>query len=200
MRRSYRVKFPGGTRTGGRVNQLAGIVDRPAEVAAAPVAVFSHCFTCNKDLKVIVRISRALAAAGIAVLRYDMTGLGGSEGHFSKTNFSTNLADLEAAMRFAERELGHVTALIGHSFGGAATLAAASNHANETSAVVTLAAPSDTQHLAELLSRIDPRIEREGVGEVEIGGRRYQVNQQMLSDFRSHELTAMIPKVRARRC
>ncbi len=197
MRRSYRVKFPGGTRAAGQVNQLAGIVDRPSEIATAPVAVFSHCFTCNKDLKVIVRVSRALAAAGIAVLRYDMTGLGGSEGDFSQTNFSTNLADLEAAIRFAERELGHVTALIGHSFGGAASLAAASSHANETAAVVTLAAPSDTQHLAELLSRMDPRIEHEGIGEVEIGGRRYRVTSQMLDDFRSHDLTGMIPSIRA---
>ncbi len=200
MRRSYRVKFPGGTQTAGRANQLAGIVDRPAELPDAPVAVFSHCFTCNKDLKAIVRISRALAASGIAVLRYDMTGLGGSQGDFSQTNFSTNLADLNAAIRFAEKELGSVAALIGHSFGGAVSLAAASSSHAGISAIVSLAAPSDTQHLATLLMRLNPTIQRHGVGDVEIGGRRWRIAEQMLDDFRWHDLTGMIPTLRARRC
>ncbi len=197
MRKSYRVKFPGGTESSGRINQLAGIVDRPDDVDDPPVAVFTHCFTCNKDLKAIVRISRALAEAGIAVLRYDMTGLGGSDGDFSNTNFSTNLADLNAAIRFASQQLGRVAALIGHSFGGAASLAVASSAQPSPAVVITLAAPSDTQHLALLLARKDPRIEKTGVGHVEIGGVRWAITKQMLEDFRAHELTALIPRVQA---
>ncbi|MGI9469710.1 MAG: alpha/beta hydrolase family protein [Rubripirellula sp.] len=201
-RKSYRVKFAGGNGF-----QLAGIVDRPDPNAggigqqAMPIVVFSHCFTCNKDLKAIVRISRALSEHGIAVLRYDMTGLGGSDGDFSQTNFSTNQADLSAALRFAETELGRVTALMGHSFGGAVSLAHAGQGSELDSeslkAVITLAAPSDTKHLAELLARRDPDIEKHGRGSVTIGGIRWEIEKQMLADFRSHDLPAMIPAIKA---
>lgn len=201
-RKSYRVNF-----TGGNGYQLAGIVDRPDQHQAgstprpAPTVVFSHCFTCNKDLKAIVRISRSLSEHGIAVLRYDMTGLGGSEGDFAKTNFTTNQADLSAAISFAEAELGPVTALMGHSFGGAVSLAHAGqtpdNGSDHLKAIVTLAAPSDTQHLAELLARRDPDIENLGKGKVTIGGISWEIEKQMLADFRSHNLPSMIPAIKA---
>lgn len=195
-RRSHRVKF-----TGGAGHKLAGIIDRPGGETAGPVAVFSHCFTCNKDLKAIVRIARGLAERGIAVLRFDMTGLGGSEGDFSQTNFSTNVADLAAAVEFARGEIGPVTALIGHSFGGAASLAAAGRASElpaleHLGAVVTLAAPSDTTHLAKLLSQMDPAIEREGSGSVTIGGRDWRIDRPMLEDFRQHDLPALVSQIR----
>lgn len=190
-RKSFRVTFAGGNGF-----SLAGIVDRPDSDAPAPVVVFSHCFTCNKDLKAIVRISRTLADQGVAVLRYDMTGLGGSEGEFSHTNFTTNLADLNAAIDFAAAQIGPVTALVGHSFGGAASLAvAAQRRAATIAAVVTLAAPSDTVHLARLLAKLDPQIERVGVGKVEIGGRQWTIERQMLDDFRTHDLPALITQI-----
>ncbi|TWU18398.1 alpha/beta hydrolase family protein [Allorhodopirellula heiligendammensis] len=213
-RRSYRVDFLGGANF-----QLAGIVDQPTlagesgEPSAAvsgPVAVFSHCFTCNKDLKAITRISRRLAECGIAVLRFDMTGLGGSEGDFSNTNFSTNMADLAAAVRFATETLGPVTALIGHSFGGAASLATAAgmpfNDDAELStelrkrlaAVISIAAPSDTQHLADLLLRMNPEIQSNGRGDVTIGGLTWSIRREMLDDFRSHRLADYLNRIRSR--
>lgn len=194
-RSSYRIRFAGGSRF-----ELAGIVDRPDDVTAPPVVVFSHCFTCNKDLKAIVRISRGLADSGVAVLRFDMTGLGGSAGDFSNTSFTTNMADLRAAIEFANVELGPVTALLGHSFGGAACLAVAGSSPlteSQPRAVVTLAAPSDTQHLALLLARMDPKIEATGVGTVSIGGRDWRIRRQMLDDFRTHDLPAAISKIKA---
>lgn len=187
-RRSYRVSFPGGSGF-----ELAGIVDESSS-DDAPVAVFSHCFTCNKDLKAIVRISRALADHGITVLRYDMTGLGGSQGDFSRTNFTTNLADLGEAIAFAETNLGSVSSLIGHSFGGVASLATAAKR-SELGSVVTLAAPSDTQHLATLLERMDPRIASEGIGQVTIGGREYSIRNEMLDDFRGHDVPKQLATV-----
>jgi len=193
-RRSRRVRFPGGNGF-----DLAGIVDLPtAKPHALPVVVFSHCFTCNKDLKAIVRIGRALAGEGIAVLRYDMTGLGNSDGDFSHTNFTTNIADLHAAINFATTELGPVTGLLGHSFGGAASLATAGDATRlpqSIRAVASLAAPSDTQHLATLMVQMNPAIENEGAGEVEIGGRRWMIRRQMLDDFRSHHLDRLISKI-----
>ncbi len=214
MRSSYRVSF-----TGGNGEVLAGIVDRPSVEhpdmepvatktasdlsghARHPVVVFSHCFTCNKDLKAIVRVSRAMAEAGIIVLRYDMTGLGGSGGDFSRTNFTTNLADLRAAIDFANRELGPVTGLLGHSFGGAASLALAGQAdsqlglLSDLAAVATLAAPADTQHLATLMEFRNPSIASHGSGEVEIGGRRWLIRREMLDDFRSHTLSDWIARI-----
>jgi putative redox protein len=200
-RHSYRVRF-----SGGNGFELAGIVDRPRErstselLADAPVAVFSHCFTCSKDLKAIARISRRLAELGVSVLRFDMTGLGGSDGDFSRTHFTSNQADLRAAIQFAGAELGAVTGLIGHSFGGAASLAVASDESarpETLKAVVAIAAPSDTVHLANLLDRMNPKIQEEGLGEVEIGGRRWTIRREMLDDFRTHQLADQLPKVRA---
>lgn len=194
-RKSYRVQFSGGSGF-----QLAGIIDRPDDDPSAPVVVFSHCFTCNKDLKAIVRISRALAENGIAVLRYDMTGLGSSQGDFSHTNFTTNVADLTAAIEFACVEFQTETvSLLGHSFGGAASLAYAGSSAGHqhVAALVTLAAPSDTHHLAALLARMDPAIESDGEGTVTIGGLKWRIYRHMLEDFRSHEVTATIPKIKA---
>lgn len=195
MRKSYRVRFAGGNRS-----QLAGIIDRPDDRSSFPVAVFSHCFTCNKDFKAIVRISRGLAEKGIAVLRFDMTGLGHSEGDFSESNFTTNVADLQAAIRFASTELGPVTSILGHSFGGAASLAVAgmdhdAGRPGSLKAVVTVAAPSDTHHLARLLAVLDPAVESTGTGRVTIGDRQWTIRRQMLDDFRRHDLPAMIARI-----
>ena len=197
-RQSYRVEFMGGLGY-----SLAGIIDRPVhDNDLRATAVFSHCFTCNKDLKAIVRISRALSTQGIAVLRFDMTGLGGSDGDFSQTNFSTNLQDLRAAIQFAKNEWGHVTGLIGHSFGGAATLAiTAENSLNsdgtdaDPRVAVTLAAPSDTQHLADLMDKMNSEIERTGSGVVHIGGRPWRITREMLADFRLHDLPKLISSI-----
>lgn len=183
---------------------LAAIVDEPAELADAPVVLFSHCFTCNKDLKAIVRISRRLAEWGFTVVRFDMTGLGGSTGDFSATNFSTNLADLRAVATYAATHLRPATALIGHSFGGAASMAIAAEaepveradrSLAELRAVVTLAAPADTQHLATLLLHMNPAIEEAGEGEVTIGGFRWRITEQMIEDFRRHRLADAITRL-----
>lgn len=190
-RKSYRVRFPGGAGWA-----LAGIVDHDDAVDRAPVAVFSHCFTCNKDLKAIVKISRRLAEQGLTVLRFDMTGLGGSEGTFAETRFTSNLEDVAAAVEFASRELGTVTTLIGHSFGGAAALALAGAQRVPTlRSIVTLASPSDTVHMAELLSRMNPEIEKAGRGNVNIGGRDWTIERPMLDDFRAFDLPAAIARI-----
>lgn len=195
-RSSYRVEIPGGNGY-----PLAGIVDQPLDAEPnerglnTPVVIFSHCFTCNKDLKAIVRISRQLAAKGYLVLRYDMTGLGGSQGEFANTNFRTNLADLLAAARFATESIGPPTILLGHSLGGAASLAAAAEWPADLvqlSGVATLAAPSDTQHLAELLVRMDPQVEITGRGRVSIGGRHWETTSQLIADLRSFDLPARL--------
>ncbi len=194
LRRSVRVRFPGGNGF-----ELAGIVDAPEEPDDdAPVVVLSHCFTCSKDLKAIVRLGRALAGQGTTVLRYDMTGLGQSDGDFSHTHFSSNLADLNAAIAFASERFGRVTGLLGHSFGGAASLAVAGepdSFPKSIRSVATLAAPSDTSHLARLMVQKNPQIESQGHGDVEIGGRNWTIRQAMLADFRGHRLEDSISRI-----
>jgi len=193
VRRSRRVEFPGGSG-----HTLAGILDQPEGFDDAPVLIFSHCFTCNKDLKTIVRLSRLLCERGFSILRYDMTGLGNSAGSFATTNFSTNLADLLAAVRFSLDSIGPPRFLLGHSLGGAVSLAAAGQWPRELplpSGVATLAAPSDTRHLADLLVRMDWRVHSEGRGEVVIGGRRWETTPQLIADLRGFDLPRRIANI-----
>ncbi|MCC6512290.1 MAG: alpha/beta fold hydrolase [Pirellulaceae bacterium] len=151
------------------------------------MAVLAHCFTCSKDIKAAVRVARALAGAGYGVLRFDFMGLGDSQGNFADSNFSTNCADLLAAIRFVAEQYAPPSLLVGHSFGGAASLAVASE-VPSVLGVSTIASPSDTQHLAALLERMNPAIATQGSGEVTIGGRSYLITQQMVADFRAYDM------------
>ena len=169
---------------------LAGIIERP-EGQSHLTAVFAHCFTCTKDLKAIVKISRALSELGVTVLRFDFAGLGGSKGDFSESNFQTNIQDLDAAVHWMSEKESPVNLLIGHSLGGAAAMALAM-HLETVKGVVTLASPSDTIHLADVLDGLNPAIETDGVGDVEIGGITHTVKKQMLDSLRSFELHASI--------
>ena len=185
IRRSERVTFAGGCGF-----ELAGIIDVP-DAQPLGTAIFTHCFTCNKDLKAIVRISRGLAAAGIRVLRYDLTGLGGSRGDFSQTNFTSNREDLLAACAFMSENYAPPDFLIGHSFGGACSLSLA-QQVESVRGVVAVAAPSDTTHLADLLERKNPKLATLGSGSVTIGGRDYVIHDHMLADFRSFKLPSLL--------
>ena len=192
-RKSYRVEFPGSLGF-----TLTGIIDKPDSDDPHPVVLFSHCFTSNKDLKAIVRISRLLASHGFSVLRYDMTGLGGSGGAFVDTNFHSNVGDLMAAARFTASEIGTPSFLLGHSLGGAASMAAAADWPEDFSAlsgVVTLAAPSDTSHLAKLLVAMDRRVETEGRGEVTIGGRTWETRPALIENLRTYDLPSKISRL-----
>ena len=129
--------------------RLAALLDSPTEEPRA-YALFAHCFTCGKDIRAARRIAGALTALGIAVLRFDFTGLGSSEGEFANTTFSSNVADLLAAADALRRTKRAPAILIGHSLGGAAVLAAAAD-VPEARAVVTIAAPCDPAHVTGLL-------------------------------------------------
>lgn len=187
MSKSHRVEIPG------QRGKIAGILEIPtAEIRGW--MLFSHCFTCSKDLKAIVRISRGLADCGWGVLRYDFSGLGGSDGEFSQTNFSTNCEDLLAASNFLSAKYHAPRFLIGHSFGGASSLAMA-QRLPSVLGVIAIAAPSDTYHLADLLERMDPAIANQGAGTVNIGGQSLQIHKQMVEDFRKHDLRKSVQEL-----
>ena len=166
--------------TGHDGDTLAARLDLPDGKPRA-VALFAHCFTCSKDLKAVRRVAARLAGLGIGVLRFDFTGLGHSEGEFENTRFTTNVADLVLAARtLAERRMAP-DLLIGHSFGGAAVLAAAEDIPS-AKAVVTINAPSDPEHvLQNFHGRLDD-IRESGEAEVRLGGRTFTITSRFLED------------------
>jgi uncharacterized OsmC-like protein/alpha/beta superfamily hydrolase len=182
---SKMIRFPGALGT-----PLAARLDLPARAPRA-YALFAHCFTCSKDSLAAVRVSRALTGCGIAVLRFDFTGLGGSEGEFANTNFSSNVADLIAAADWLRREREAPKLLIGHSLGGAAMLAGA--HAiPEATAVATIGAPAEPAHVRRLLSPAIDSIERDGAAQVTLAERTFTITKQFLDDISQQGLRERI--------
>ncbi len=184
-----RVDFPG--HDGSR---LAARLDMPPAPPRA-YALFAHCFTCGKDVLAASRISAALNAQGIAVLRFDFTGLGMSEGEFANTNFSSNVADLLCAADFMREHHQAPTLLIGHSLGGAAVLSAAHEIA-EVRAVVTIGAPSEPLHVAEQLgAEVLAKLDTEQEVGVSLGGRPFRIQRQFLDDLKAQRLHERIAKL-----
>jgi putative redox protein len=183
---SERITF-----VGSNGDQLAARLDRPQGPVRA-YALFAHCFTCSKDLFAVQRIASELALQGIAVLRFDFTGLGASMGEFANTNFSSNVGDLRHAAAYLATHYRPADLLIGHSLGGAAVLAAAGD-LPEVKAVVTIGAPADTAHVIASFRAHTATIEQDGRAEVELAGRRFTITQQFLDDVRAQNLD---PKIR----
>ena len=169
---------------------LAARLDLPAGAPRA-YALFAHCFTCSKDIFAAQRIAAGLAEAGIAVLRFDFTGLGHSQGEFANTNFSSNVDDLVRAADFLRATRAAPKLLVGHSLGGAAVLAAAAR-VPEAVAVATLGAPADPSHVAHLFQDAAPEIEAKGEAEVKLGGRSFRIKKQFLDDISGHKLEAAV--------
>lgn len=187
--RVERTDFPG--QDG---QKLAARMDLPDGKIHA-FALFAHCFTCGKDVFAASRIAQALTAHGIAVMRFDFTGLGASEGEFANTNFSSNLADLVAAAGHLRQVYSAPALLMGHSLGGAAVLAAAAD-IPEVKAVVTIGAPSDPTHVAHLFREHVDEIEKNGEAEVQLAGRVFRIKRQFLQDAAEHQLTGKISQLR----
>ena len=167
-------------------NKLAASLELPDREPRA-YALFAHCFTCGKDIATASRITRSLAASGIAVLRFDFTGLGGSEGDFANTNFSSNVADLLSAAEHLRTHYEAPQLLIGHSLGGTAILTAAGD-IPEARAVVSIAAPAAADHVLKQFAGDIQEIETEGDAVVSLAGRQFRVQQQFLEDVRGQTL------------
>ncbi len=174
---SDRTHFPGAYG-----DRLAARVERPADGRARAWALFAHCFTCSKDLRAAVALTRGLSTAGFGVLRFDFTGLGESEGDFSDTNFSSSVDDLVAAARFMEAEHGPPALLVGHSLGGAAVIHAAARLESVT-AVATIGAPADPAHVRRHVASAEDEIRERGEAVVELGGRPFTIRRQFLDDL-----------------
>lgn len=166
-------------------HKLSGLLETP-EADVKFYALFAHCFTCGKDIAAASRISRALVRKGIAVLRFDFTGLGNSDGDFANSNFSSNIKDLIAAADFLRTTYQAPRLLIGHSLGGAAVLNAA-QHVDEAMAVVTIGAPSDAEHVVHNFALQVDDIEKNGKAAVNLAGRVFTIEKQFLDDIKNYD-------------
>jgi putative redox protein len=173
---------------------LSGILDLPTTGPRA-YALFAHCFTCSKNLKAATNISRSMTESGIAVLRFDFTGLGQSEGEFADTNFSSNVEDLLAAARFLEADYAAPAILLGHSLGGTAVLQAA-RHVPSAVAVATIGSPADPEHVAALFDDAREELEANGLAEVRLGGRPFTIKRQFVDDLSAHSLADSVAGLR----
>ena len=183
-----RFQFPGA-----EGQQLAAALELP-EGQPLAYALFAHCFTCGKDVLAAKRIAVALAAKGIAVLRFDFTGLGSSEGDFANSTFSSNVADLVRAADHLRETRKAPAILIGHSLGGAAVLAAAAQ-IPDAKCVVTIAAPSDPAHVTGLFADRITDIRRHGDVEVSLAGRPFHIKREFLDDIAEHNLMDHVAKL-----
>lgn len=184
-KQTQRIEF-----TGSLGEKLAGRLEMPKGTPRA-YALFAHCFTCSKDIFAATRIASRLRDHGIAVLRFDFTGLGHSDGDFANTDFSSNVADLVRAADYLRDTYEAPSILIGHSLGGAAVLAAAGD-VPEAKAVATIGAPADAAHVAENFGASIDAIEADGEAEVELAGRPFRIRKEFLDDIRSQEFTPRI--------
>ena len=175
--------------------KLVGNLELPAGGTWQATALFAHCFTCTRNIKAARNITRALSSAGFAVLRFDFTGLGESDGDFSNTNFSSNLDDLEDAAAWMGEHLDHPQLLVGHSLGGAAVLAAA-ERMDSVRAVATLAAPASADHILEQFGDDLETIEAQGSAEIQLAGRPFRIRKDFVDDAKSHSLQDRLRKLR----
>jgi uncharacterized OsmC-like protein/pimeloyl-ACP methyl ester carboxylesterase len=175
------------TFTGFSGEPLAALLDKPVGEPAA-YALFAHCFTCSKDIFAAKTIAKALTEEGFAVLRFDFTGLGHSEGEFANTNFSSNIADLVAAANAMRARWQAPGLLIGHSLGGAAVIMAR-RLIPEVKAVATIGAPADAAHVMHHFADHVDTIQKHGAMQVSLAGRPFTITKQFLDDLGEHKVT-----------
>ncbi len=178
------------TFSGSNGDELAARLELPHSPVRA-FALFAHCFSCTKDILAARRIASALANAGVAVLRFDFTGLGSSQGDFANTDFSSNVEDIIRAADYLRSNYEAPVILIGHSLGGAAVLAAA-ERIPEAKAVVTINAPADVAHVFRQLGGSLDRIRSEGEAEVKLGGRFFRIRRSFVEDAEMQRLDEKI--------
>lgn len=170
--------------------KLAGALELPDNAPCA-FALFAHCFSCSKDIKAAREIAKGLSAHGVAVMRFDFTGLGGSEGDFANTNFSSNVEDLVRAADYLRSEYEAPSLLVGHSLGGAAMLSAA-RAIPETRGIAVIGAPAQADHVALQIGDKREEIERQGAASVYLAGRPFMIKKQFLDDLDAQDVLACV--------
>ncbi|MCZ6836302.1 MAG: alpha/beta fold hydrolase, partial [Planctomycetota bacterium] len=169
-------------------HSLTGILEKP-EGEPKGCVLFAHCFTCGKSMGIVRNIAKQLTDENLALLRFDFTGLGQSEGEFAQTSFTSNLSDLHAAAEYLENTFMAPGALVGHSLGGAAVLATAKK-IDSVRCVATIGAPSDPVHVRHLMGNAE--FDADDTAEISIGGRPFRIGKEFIEDLEKHDLATEI--------
>ena len=177
-------------------HELSGSLELPTGLVRG-AALFAHCFTCTSQSKAAVAVARALAREGIACLRFDFTGLGGSGGELGRAGFATDVEDLVAAGQYLADRFGDKILLVGHSLGGAAVLAAADDLGfDRVAAVATIGAPSDVPHVLRRIEGDLDAIRAGTTATVSIGGRPFELSREFLDRVEAIDLLAEVARLR----
>ncbi|WP_339925499.1 bifunctional alpha/beta hydrolase/OsmC family protein [uncultured Cyclobacterium sp.] len=176
-------------------NELATSIDFPNHQKPKQLALFAHCFTCTSQLNAVRNISQALNNKGIAVVRFDFTGLGKSEGNFANSHFEANVEDLLAVNKYITQHYQAPTLMIGHSLGGAAAIVAAAKLDN-IQAIVTIGTPADVEHVTKQFEGQAKNLGVEEEAEVAIGGRPFKISGEFVNGFKKHNLPETIKSLR----
>ena len=173
---------------------LRGYLDLPDRGLTTSYGIFSHCFTCNKQYKVILKVNEELTKRGFAVLRFDLTGLGESEGKFSDTNFSTYVEDTIDGANFLKENFDSPSFLIGHSLGGVSSIKA-SKYIDSVKAISTIGSPYGLKNLDKLFAKYKDELYLKGEAIVDVGGRKFKIKKEFLIDSKKHDLTKDIKEL-----
>jgi putative redox protein len=200
---SYKVQSRAVSFPGSQGGLLAGQLDFPLyesnDTAKSRYVIISHCFTCSKQTLTTARLARALAQAGIACLRFDFTGLGDSEGSFADTTFHSMVEDVACAADFLAQHYQPAQALIGHSMGGTASLAASQQGRDSLSALrslITLASPAEPQHVLHHFGEAMPLLRRGQMAQIEVAGQLYPVKPAFVEGVESFDMRAQMQNCR----
>ncbi|WP_299708427.1 bifunctional alpha/beta hydrolase/OsmC family protein [uncultured Pontibacter sp.] len=187
--KTIRVTFPNASG-----HMLSGRLEMPVDGKPHAYALFAHCFTCTKNLTAISNIARTMSLMGIAVLRFDFTGLGDSEGEFDESGFSSNVSDLVSACKFLEKEYSAPDIAVGHSLGGTAVLMAAKS-LHSLKAIVTIGSPFDPAHVKHLIQPALSSVEAEGTAMVNIGGKPFPISREFVEELDAYDPEASIAQL-----
>ena len=174
-------------------HKLSGRLELP-DGSPRSYAIFAHCFTCSKNVKAATQVSRRLAELGIAVLRFDFTGLGNSEGDFANSDFSSNVDDLVDAAAALKERMTSPSLLIGHSLGGAAVLMAAAR-IESVRAIATIGAPSEPEHVENLINITKTQENEDGSATINLGGRELVISSRFVEDLKNNQMSEILPKL-----
>ena len=192
MSRNYRVQSRQLLFPGHNGQALAATLDYSEGVEPLEYALMSHCFTCTRQTITTARLSRGLARNGIAVLRFDFTGLGESEGEFAETHFRSMIEDIACAAEFLSKHYKPPSLLLGHSMGGTASLAAAqldNASLRAVKRVVTLASPAFPAHVLHHFGSAMPLLEQGKDAEISVAGRAHPVKPSFVDDVESYDMS-----------
>lgn len=188
MAKVQNIKFNGSL--GSTLSAKLHLPDGPTRA----YAIFAHCFTCTKDILAARKIADELAKRGVALFRFDFTGLGASAGNFEDTTFTSNIGDILSAAQYLRENYEAPSILIGHSLGGAATLAAA-NSVPEAKAIATIGAPADAEHVIHNFSDHLDEIEVNGLAELKLAGRPFKIKREFVEDLRNQTIEERVSKM-----